>query len=272
MTNIIKKLPLIFISLLCLLLTQAAYAGVEVYSAKTELGDFYKKKLDSKLSGSWLTENNNSEKIVVTLGYQAYLEQRTRQDAILVAAFITYDQFYASPPLSKTAFAVFSDPPPLKIEQAIRDFLPNRTIGFFDLENELYLHSFSAYHEQLRPYRYVEGDLFRSFSGIYSSSPPGAFLISENREIYNKNSILFVLESLYRNRIPVISTNKALIGKGSTLTVYVPNDAIYQKLVELLERLNKKDSPPDKENFAEAEIVFDKKLADKLDIRGGGNL
>ena len=94
-------------------------------------------------------------------------------------------------------------------------------------------------------------------------------LVSENREIYNRDSILYVLESLYRNRIPVVSTNKALIGKGSLLTIYISNDEILSSLIETIRRYRKKDPSLNTENFAEPTIVFDENLAKKVGVVGG---
>lgn len=272
MKNTIIKFSLILLTILALGIPTRAHADVEIFTANTPVGQSFKSKLAEALQNTEKFPSKISERIVVTLGYQAYLEHRTQENVVLIAAIISRDQYKSLPPVSKRAFAVFSDPQPEKLNQAIKKYLPNRTIGYFTQSTELLLKDIISDTSRYRPYRYIEGDLYRSFSNIYSNNPPNAFLVTENREIYNRESILYVLESLYRNRIPVVSTNKALIGKGSVLTVYVSNEEILESLVETIRMYRNQDQTLKTENFAEPTIVFDKNLASKIGVTAGGDL
>lgn len=272
MTNPIIKYSLIILTIFVLGIAPPAHADVEIFTANTPVGQSFKSKLTEALKNKAKFPSRISERIVVTLGYQAYLEHRTRDNIVLVAAFISRDQFYSLPPVTKKKYVIFSDPQPDKINQEITKYLPNRTVGYFNQSTEQLLKDLISDNSRYQSYRYIEGDLYRSFSNMYSASPPNAFLVTENREIYNRDSILYVLESLYRNRIPVISTNKALIGKGSVLTVYVSNEEILASLIETLRKYNNQDRTLKTENFAEPTIVFDKKLANKIGIVAGGDL
>ena len=260
---------LIFLAILLLGVIPLARADVQIFTSDTPTGHSFKSKLETALRNSEEFTTKTTEQIVVTMGYQAYLEHRSLENIVLVAAFITRDQFNSFPPVSKNAYVIYSDPPAEKINQAISKYLPNRTVGYFGHSSELLLQDLISDSSRYRPYRYIEGDLYRSFSNMYSKNPPNAFLVTENREIYNRDSILYVLESLYRNRIPVVSTNKALIGKGSLLTIYISNDEILSSLIETIRRYRKKDPSLNTENFAEPTIVFDENLAKKVGVVGG---
>lgn len=272
MINTLLKYSLIVLTILGLGVAPQAHADVEVFTANTPAGQSFKVKLTEALQNPEHFPTKTTEQIVVTLGYQSYLEHRSQENIVLIAAFISRDQFKSLPAVSKNVYVVFSDPQSEKINQAISKYLPNRTVGYFRHSSELLLEDLISDTNRYRPYRYIEGDLYRSFSNLYSSSPPNAFLVTENREIYNRDSILYVLESLYRNRIPVVSTNKALIGKGSLLTVYVSNEAILSSLIETIRKYRNKDPSLNTENFAEPTIVFDKNLAKKVGVVAGGDL
>ncbi len=272
MITTLLKYSLTILTILLIGVAPLAHADVEVFTANTPAGQSFKSRLTEALRNSDTPPSQTNERIVVTLGYQSYLEHRLQKDIVLIAAFISREQFKNLPPVSKNVYVIFSDPQAEKLNQAISKYLPNRTVGYLNQTSEILLEDLISDTSRYRPYRYIEGDLYGSFSNMYSSSPPNAFLVTENREIYNRDSILYVLESLYRNRIPVVSTNKALIGKGSLLTVYVSNEEILSSLIETIRKYRNKDPSLKTENFAEPTIVFDKNLAEKVGVVVGGDL
>lgn len=107
MINTLLKYSLIILTILVLSVAPLAHADVEVFTANTPAGQSFKSKLTEALRNSEKLSSQTNERIVVTLGYQSYLEHRSQKDIVLIAAFISREQFKSFPPVSKNVYVIF---------------------------------------------------------------------------------------------------------------------------------------------------------------------
>ena len=108
-----------------------------------------------------------------------------------------------------------------------------------------------------------------SLNSFYLAKKIDGFYIPENRNIFNQSNILLVLESLFRKRIPAITSNRSLIRKGSVLTIYASYDDISALTINIMQKLDQWSTLPS-ENFVRTEVVFDTRLAEKVGIEQRG--
>lgn len=254
----------IFIIIFLPVLATTAEARIVILAPNTNSAIAFANKIasNSEFPNSVInpTSYDNSD-IVLTVGNSIFNSVRSGVN-VTIAAHISYDVYQRIPPEKRPHYVVFSDPSPTSIRQAIETTFPKVRIGYIHSDpNEPYLVLLKKNGLNFTEFELSDSGIFATLSSLYRRNKPDVMLLSENRDIYNRDSILFILESLYRNRIPVISTNQALINKGSALTVFTTPDHVLEKTIELLSLISR-GSPAPQENFPDSQIHVDGHLAD----------
>lgn len=222
---------------------------------------------DSTISDSLPDKTNYS--LLITIGNESYQQTTHRQLQPHIAAFVSYNVFKSTNSGSHNQsqrYAIYSDPDPHEVGTFIQRSLDTPRIAYiYTEENEPYLQLLKKEGLNINAVPLQDNDIFRTLSFLYRTPASNAFFISENREIYNKGNILLILESLFRNRLPVISTNTAFYGKGSLLTIFVTQDAITARTIDVAKKLQANKSIPI-DNFVSSETKSDLPLARNLNV------
>lgn len=220
---------------------------------------------DAKISNSLIEETDYS--LLITIGNESYQHANNNQSKPHIAAFVSYNVFKSIGSSNQSQqYAIYSDPDPHEVGTFIQRSLDKPRIAYiYTEEHEPYLHLLKKEGITINAVPLQNNDVFRTLSLLYRTPDSNAFFISENREIYNKSNILLILESLFRNRLPVISTNIAFYGKGSLLTIFVTQDAITARTIDVAKKLQANKSIPI-DNFVSSETKSDLPLARNLNV------
>lgn len=173
---------------------------------------------------------NSSTDVVVALGRESFLHASANTSVPVVGAFLSIVDQAPSP--SKTVrYRILSDPSPQKMADFLEKKFPNSVVGFIHTDEEaLFVHEM---HQALQgSSTRLESIIFsgNTFSDIRHLDRKGIdlMLISKNRDIYHSGRIRFVLEALFRKKVPVVSMSAALIPAGATVSVSPSVEAVVQ--------------------------------------------
>lgn len=205
--------------------------------------------------------------LIITIGDDAYRNIPDTLKVPVIASFITYNAFYSSKQKKNhKSYAIFMEPDPRALESEITSIFGKESIiGYIFGEEDFYyrkLLNSQDIHVVGIP---VSGSTLKSLNSIYALREVDGFYISDNREIFNRSNILLVLESLYRNGTPAITSNKSLEGRGSVLTVYVSFEEIIRKTVEVALTVHSGGTVAI-DNFGSIESKLDRRLAQKVNL------
>lgn len=256
------------IGILLLLFAIQTHAQIVILTAETPSAVEFANDVAKKLNGQQVAINPSKygdSDTVITVG-NTPLQNVANKKQIALATYVSFDSFAKLQIDNRPQHVIYSDPSPGALKEAIEKHFPNRSIGYIRSGGEdQYLDLLEKAGVKLTTYPLSANDIYKTLSAIYRADQPDLMLVSENRDIYNQDTILFVLESLYRNRIPVIATNKALINKGSTLTVFTTKETIAERTAAVVLAIVS-GAGAQSEIFPEAEVQVDRNLADKLNI------
>lgn len=232
--------------------------------------DEFAKKIGQSLPNAYLTDSVSDPKLkeaslIITIGISSLIGMSSEISSPVIASFVPYNSFNALPHSKKhNAYAVFMEPNPKQLVKSLSDtFGENSKIGYITKSDDLYFQLLSEVSGVDFVSIESQGKTFKSLSTLYSRHRLDGFYISEERDIFNQSNILLVLESLYRKRIPSITTNKFLIGRGAVYSLYVDYDDIVEKTIALAKSvIAQKDV--NRNNFCSLNESFDEKLALKI--------
>lgn len=269
-----RRLVLFFLSFV--LFSQASWgADVVIFTQDNPSALQIAEDLSKQIDSSEIVTSPPDEstyKVVITLGNKSFNELKNTAKPH-IASFVSYNSFNTQKNQSEK-YAVYSDPDPNELALEIGKKFPNSRIGYiFADTNEPYLARLRATGIKLAEQKLVSDDIFKTFRFIFNTAPLDAFYITENREIFNRKNILYVLESLFRNKVAAISSNPALQTKGAVLTVVASHNSIISKTADITNSLINKDvSAVKKHNFANTETMVNNRLASfmNLEIKNKG--
>ena len=170
--------------------------------------------------------------LIITIGDDAYRNIPDTLKVPVIASFITYNAFYSSKQKKNhKSYAIFMEPDPRALESEITSIFGKESkIGYIFGEEDFYyrkLLNSQDIHVVGIP---VSGSTLKSLNSIYALREVDGFYISDNREIFNRSNILLVLESLYRNGTPAITSNKS-VGRFCSKSIYLFKEFPYKQMV-----------------------------------------
>ena len=219
---------------------------------------------DSEISTT-LTKDAEYD-LIITVGNQAFLSLGQNLKTPHIAAFVSYNLINSVEPTPYQRIAVYNNPSPIDLQASLRKYFGEAEIGYiYSDPQEPYLNFLKSSGVNIADIALENGDVFKSLRSLYSHSKLKAFYISENRNVFDRKNILYVLESLYRNRIASISSNIALQSRGTLLSIVVEESDIIQKTISIAKNW-KPNATIEPHNFVKPRIIFDDKLAQSIDI------
>lgn len=171
---------------------------------------------------------NSDTDLIVALGRDSFLEASEKTEVPVVGSFLSpLDQ--VNEPSSKPRYRIFSDPSPEQIAAFLASRFPNSVVGYIYTDDEAQI--VQRVQDALKGSNTrLESLLFsgNTFSDLRSLGRRdiNAMVITKNRDIYNSERVRFVLEALFRKKMPVISTSTALVPAGATVSIAPSPEAI----------------------------------------------
>lgn len=233
-----------------LLLSSTALSDVTIVAPKSKYAQDVAEQIKAGIKhpvniSDTLNQDANS-KVVVALGKSSF-EKTVGTTSLPIVGILSYTD---APPISdRPSYFVYSDPSPKDIAVFLKKHFQNMQIGYIYTEDES--NRVEQIKEQLidsstqlitiKSSSDVFGDiraLTRTGKGI------DAMLVTTNRNIYKPEKIRFVLESLFRKKVPVISTSAFLIEPGATVAISPSADAISAEASKIATLLHSKDTTP----------------------------
>lgn len=173
-------------------------------------------------------ESDTNTDLVVALGRESFLDASAHAAVPVIGTFLSpVDQG----PISSKAprYRIFSDPSPKKMAEFLKAKFPNSIVGFIHTDEEALfvqemreiLKNSSTRLESVR----FSGNTFSDIRNL-SRKSINVMLVSKNRDIYHPERVRFVLEALFRKKMPVISMSASLVPAGATVSVSPSVEAV----------------------------------------------
>lgn len=182
----------------------------------------------------------DSEDVVVPLGNKLYIDSISTEYNIL-PAFISFADFASNPRKDNIKTVLYSDPSPKSIANFLNQHFKNAKIGYvYSSNDEKYMQLVREALEnknQLVTTKH-DGNTFTSIKRLIKSDIDVIF-IGRNRNVYTRNNIRFVLDSLFRKNIPVLTSSRAYVKAGASVSISPNEDKLIDRAALTIERLYK---------------------------------
>lgn len=217
---------------------------------------------------------NSDTKLVVALGRDSFLEASEKTEVAVVGSFLSpLDQ--VKNPSDGPRYRIFSDPSPEQIAEFLASRFPNSVVGYIYTADEAQI--VQSVQDALKGSNTrLESLLFsgNTFSDLRGLSRKGinAMLITKNREIYNPERVRFVLEALFRKKMPVVSTSTALVPAGATVSIAPSSEAIINTTSDSVNALLKDPphAPPSAVYVEDTTVEVNQTMSEYFNIDFGG--
>lgn len=81
------------------------------------------------------------------------------------------------------------------------------------------------------PIPLADNDVFKTLRRLFSSRTVDVMIISNDTRVFNRKNIRFVLEALYREKIPTIGFSNNLVDAGAVAAVFSEEDAMVDQTI-----------------------------------------
>lgn len=171
---------------------------------------------------------DKNTKVIVALGKYSFDKSNSFTALPIVGILSSTD----APPVSnKPNYFIYSDPSPEDIAIFLKKHFPSTRIGYIYTDRETdrvtnIKEHLAGSSTQLLAVKST-GDVFQNLRTLTRKGKGiDAMLVTTNRKIFRPDKIRFVLESLFRKKVPVISTSAFLIEPGATIAIYPSAEAL----------------------------------------------
>lgn len=217
---------------------------------------------------------NSDTELVVALGRDSFLEASEKTKVPVVGSFLSpLDQ--VNNPSDRPRYIIFSDPAPEQIAAFLASRFPNSVVGYIYTADEAQI--VQSVQDALKGTNTrLESLLFsgNTFSDLRGLSRKGinAMLITKNRAIYNPERVRFVLEALFRKKMPVVSTSTALVPAGATVAIAPSPEAVINATSESVNELlnDPPKAPPAAAYVEDMTVEVNRTMSEYFNIDFGG--
>ncbi len=203
---------------------------------------------------------------VVALGNEALEKAKGLKAEIIVGSFINYAGLDES--TVNDINIIYSDPSPQSIAHFIDLNFKSTKFGFITTKSE------SVFIDEIKSSLYppnhnelitVEhnGDTFVALNKLTKMEIDILF-IGNSLEIYKANNIRFVLESMFRKRIPVITSSKALVKAGAAASIAPDEDAVIRETYNTINQFVNSNEKVTYKRFIDKTVVDTNKSLIKI--------
>lgn len=260
------------------LFVKLANAEVIIVTGDTQYAQTIAKKIqggihkDSAISSS-ITKSSSSD-IVIAIGHEAFMAARAKNKSVMVGTFINFADTRDIESSFGPEFTIYSDPSPKRLAHFINENLSNTRIGYLYTKNDkLFVDqtkNLIASNNQLVAIPF-EQDTFEALKKVIDQKID-IMLVGRNREIYNPNNIRFVLESLFRKKVPVIATSTLLLKAGAAIAIAPPEEVIINETCNLVNGLLRGHKPVNTAFFIDdIEVKTNSSLMELYNLQLGGH-
>lgn len=205
--------------------------------------------------------------LVIYVGKNAYKENTDPSVRSIISFVSSYD-FDEMKNLSikgqlNNVIPSFSGAAPEDILSFVKDTFKTATIGYIYSEKpDFYLNRLK---ERLTQYKGLsieavsKGDVYKSLNKLINTKRIDVMLITNNSKVFDRRNIQYILESLYRKKIPAIGVSKGLVGKGVLASIYQNKSQIVSRTIDAAEKILKRRTPSI--SYGKSSVKYDESLA-----------
>lgn len=243
-----------------MLLSISAHADVTILTPDNDhaknIAVLIKSNLNQKASIVHTIESTDHTDLVIALGEDALKNVIVDSKIPVIGAFLPSS--YPKSSEENNYFYIYSDPSPRDLAEFFVRSFPSSTIGYIYTPAELpMLDAISAHLKtsttklKMLPY---SGSPFKDIRKLEREGID-SFWLSKNREIYKSEKLRFILEALFRKRVPVISTSLSLTKSGATVSITSNSDSVISQIVSTVNGIQADSPPIDQSIYVEDVVV-----------------
>jgi len=238
-------------------------------------------KIKSKLGhhNVIITENPNEIKnpqLVITLGSKQLRANATNINAPTLASFVSPSEFAAANKgggyQAKPVYSVVS---PQSLMQYIKETFGNVRVGY------IYTDKDDGYLSEMKIFSHGNGpqvvpvelkkDIFKTLRRMISRRTVDIMIISNDTRVFNRKNIRFVLEALYREKIPTIGFSKNLVDAGAVAAVFSDEDALVEQTIAAANKYLLTGDFSNGMYASISDVVYKRAFIDEFNISPKGN-
>lgn len=235
-------------AIFCLLSVICAIArgDVLILSPDTPAAQAIASKIAGKLEAPTIVSDTISfnPELIIAVGDSSFIDATTKVDIPVIGTFLTASE--TTLPDRQSTYAIYSDPTAVDVATQLVSLFPNSKIGYvYTDSDEQFVSDIIAQLDGSGTSLVAIQHTGNTFDGIRTviSSGIDAMLITRNRTIYRPENIRFVLESLFRKGVPVVSTIETLLPAGAVVAITTDEASVINRTTEKAQAVLKGNQP-----------------------------
>jgi len=218
-----------------------------------------------------------SPDLVITLGSKLLNDHAKELNAPTLASFVAPSQFIrGSFQGGNPVEPVYSVADPIALLDFLEKNFGSSRVGYiYSGEKDEYvdmLERISQVSEiSFVPFKMESDDVFKTLRRVVSSRKIDIMLISNDSRIFNRKNIRFVLEALYRKKIPTIGLSKSLIDAGAVAAVYSEEQSLIAQTIARANNFLQTNSFTGEMYASALGVVFNKEFVEEFDLDPKGD-
>lgn len=249
------------------LLPASSFSDVTIVTTDNHYATAMAKKVQAGLKDpstiTYRLDPSNRSSVIIALGIDAIHQPKIESYPAIVSAFINYSD--SAQIGDSVMHIIYADPSPARVAEFIDKNFTDARIGF------LYTEADVGFAEQISTsLRGRKNELIKLkfngnvFDGItdLTKSKIDLMLIGRNRDIYQPENIRFVLESLFRKKVPVITTSKQLVKAGAVASIAPSDDEVIAAIHRSVNALLKNEKVQARQFVDEVEIHTNRSMSE----------
>lgn len=232
----------ILCSVLLFTIAKPAFSDVLILSPDNKKAHIIANKIKSRLQNKNVVISDNPDavknaELVITLGSESHKTNINNIESPTLASFVSPSE-YSQPDKSHTVLSepIYSVISPKSLMEFLDESFGSVRVGY------IYSGKKSEYiteMEQISEYSkakivtvaLVKNNVFKTIRRMLSQRTIDVMVISNDTNIYNRKNIRFVLEALYREKIPTIGLSNKMVDAGAVATVFSEEDALVEQTI-----------------------------------------
>lgn len=215
--------------------------------------------------------------LVITLGSKLLNDHRNDLNAPTLASFVSPSQFMRGEfRRGNPVEPVYSVADPISLLDFLEKNFGESRIGYiYTGQKDEYVDMLERITEVSKvsfvPFKMESDDVFKTLRRAVSSRKIDVMLISNDSTIFNRKNIRFVLEALYRKKIPTIGLSKSLIDAGAVAAVYTEEDSLITQTIARANNFLQTNSFNGEMYASTFGVVFKKEFVEEFDLSPQGD-
>lgn len=212
-----------------------------------------------------------SPELIITVGTTTLKGLRSELNAPTIAAFVSPHDFESIDRAIEVPTApVYSTAGPDQVVKFLQENFPGSRIGYvYEDVKDPYLVSMELAAEgktvKIVPIK-LQGNIFKTYRRIFRKKSVDIMLITNSSNIYTAKNIRFVLESLYREKIPAIGLTKQIVKAGALAAIYADEQDIVASTVDQIKTYVAYRNFSGESYVMNHNVVSHRKLAEEFEL------